>query len=181
MNCQSQLATCANNSSYFIRSQDVQNYIRGARAGVCLDDLVCDLVQGHAKISVERSALSNAPLIQQKKVLDTGDLQATYLALKDQLQPSFNKEKALFTAGRVSAKLEQDRKIAILGDKKSFELLQKLMTPDMSKLSDLDSATLTCVADQMQEYTRSLMHQEMEVRLKFPSLDAIDPAQRPKL
>jgi hypothetical protein len=142
------------------------------------DDVVCDLIQGNAKLTVESHGLSWAPLMQQKKIVDVQDLQTIQQALKSQLLPGLAKEKALFYAGRLTAKLEQDRKIAPYGDKKSYDILRAVMSPDLSKAAEMDWQTLSCVSDQMQSYEASTQQHTMELTFKFPSLEELEAAKQ---
>lgn len=138
------------------------------------DDVVCDLIQGNASLVVERSGISWAPLMQMKNVVASQDLQTIHQALKTQMVQAMPKEKALFFAGRVTAKLEQDRKISSYSDKKSFDIVKGMMNGDMSKVADLDWQSLSCLTDQMQSYEPTTIQHTMELNFKFPSLDDLE-------
>ena len=139
------------------------------------DDVVCDLVQGHIKISVNRDAISNGPLAQQVQKVDPADLQTIYSQLQQQGVKSSTKEKFIFLAGRTINQLENDRRIGKYGEAKQFDILQKVMTADMSRLADLDGSAIECLSAQMQEYKRPLLQHVMGIKIRFPSLEEIAP------
>lgn len=138
------------------------------------DDAVCDMINGKIKVTIERGGLSTAALVEMKKEVEASDLINIHRALKDQVPATMTKEKALFVAGRVMAKLEMDRNVPNLGDKKGFELLKSLMTPDMSKIADLQASDVSCLADRMQTYSRSFVPNWMFIQIKLPALSELE-------
>lgn len=138
------------------------------------DDVVCDMLQGRFNIWINRSGISNAPIVTQNKEVDSLDVQTTYRALREQIGVSLGKEKAIFMASRAMAKLESDRRIGPWVEKNGFEVLKKFMTNEMTRIADLDGAGLACVADQMQSYGRGTVSHFINVQFKAPSLDEVE-------
>lgn len=137
------------------------------------DDVVCDLVQGRISMAYEGQGVSESPVIMQRKVIDPNDLRLAYTALKTQIL-SGTREMNIFLAGRVLARLEQERRIGTWGDRQSFEVLKKLAAPDFSRLSELDEAGLQCASDQLQNYAREIENNLFSFKLAVPSLDEIE-------
>lgn len=138
------------------------------------DDVVCDVLQGRVSIGLKRVGLSNAALVEQKKEIEPSELNTIYRAVSQQVSPGFEKEKAIFVASRTIAKLENDRQIGNWTDKKGFDVLKKLMNPEMSRVLVLDTNALICVTNQMQSYDRDLNQNVINVQFKLPSLDQVE-------
>lgn len=138
------------------------------------DDVACDLIQGRMSIWLNREGLSDMPLIEMKKEIDPADLSITYKALQQQVSPSFEKEKAIFVASRTIAKLENDRQIGNWAEKKGFDILKKFMNPEMSRLLEMDSDAVSCLASQMQSYNYKSNHNIINVQFKLPTLDQLE-------
>lgn len=139
-----------------------------------LDDLVCDLVQGHASLKITRIAISSAPVVQQIQVVNPQDLVTIYESIKGQIPAGANKERALFYAGRITAKLEEDRRITPVPDKKGFDILKAMMNQDMSQLNAFDASSLVCLSDRLQTYQSSSIQHAMGLKVQFPSLDDVE-------
>jgi hypothetical protein len=140
------------------------------------DDMVCDLVQGRISLTYAGQGISDAPAIAQRKQVEPNDVRAAYLALKDQMPAANAKEANLFLAGRVLARLEQERRIGAWGDQKSFEVFRKLASADLSRLNELDESGIQCAADQLQTYAREIENNHFNVKLSAGSLDDLEAA-----
>jgi hypothetical protein len=137
------------------------------------DDLVCDLIQGKASISVNQGATSDGPLIVMDKVVEPSEVAATYETLQSQVQPGWSKEQTLFMAGRLSAQLQAQRNLASLSDEKIFDLVKKLMNPQLSAVATLDANAVSCVAASMQSYHLPSVQHVFRVDFRFDALDVV--------
>jgi|GEM_PF-2917240 hypothetical protein len=136
-----------------------------------MDDLVCDLIQGKAALSIRSSFISKAPLVTQTQNYNPQDVQTVYQGLHREFPQVQGKEKTLYTAGRLVAELEQQRRVQTLKSSEAFPVVKKLMNQEMDQLLDLDADQLSCLIDQMQSYKqdKTLRHY-FTVNFAFPSL-----------
>ena len=140
------------------------------------DDLVCDFVQGRITLSYVGQGVSDSAVIAQRKLVAPNDVRTAYQALKERIQPTPSKDINLFLAGRLISRLEHERRIASWDDQKSFEVLKKLSTPDLSALQELDEAGVQCAADQLQSYAREIENNVFNLNLVSSSLDELEAA-----
>lgn len=140
-----------------------------------LDDVVCDLATKKLKLSLVRKGRSRHPLIQQQIRTRPEDLKSVYSNLKQELSTATSPDHTVFLAGRTIRRLENQRVIANWGQKKGFEVLSKLMNLEMTQLNNMDSQSLACLADQMQEYKKSMQTHLMNLKFTFTDLEELNP------
>lgn len=144
------------------------------------DDVVCDIVQGKVQLAVNRSALSDGPAVELKKEVEPQEISFAYRKIREATPTSAGKEETIFAAARALGKLEADRQVGTWVEKKGFTVLQKMMNPQMSRLSDMDAGALNCVADQLQTYNRPHIQHFIGVKFKLPALEEIEAAAQEK-
>jgi hypothetical protein len=137
------------------------------------DDVVCDLVQGHAALEIKTTAMSNAPLVEQKRQVEPQDI--TTLAQALPTDQTMTKEQAIYYAARTQARLENDHRIQDYGDKVGFKLIQSLMDSTMSRFVSLSPDDLLCASDRLQSYAQNGVSQIFDVQVKLPSMDELNP------
>jgi hypothetical protein len=154
-----------------IKSQSSPNTVTLDLTGY--DDLVCDLIQGKASLSVNQGASSNGPLIVMDKVVEPQDIQTTYKTMQSEIPDGLSREETLFMAGRLSLRAQAQTSLIGLSDHKIFELVKKLMNPEMSAVADLNADEVSCVAASMQSYHRPTVQHVFQIGFKFDSLEQV--------
>jgi hypothetical protein len=130
------------------------------------DDAVCDLIQGRAQLTIAKTAMSGAPLIEQKRVIEPDDLTTLSRAIKSQ-QPSLSKEQAIYSAARTQSRLENDHQIKAYDEKVGFKIVMLLTDPANDDVA--------CVSDQLQSYAENVVQQVFSIGLKLPNMDELNP------
>ncbi len=143
------------------------------------DDLVCDMALGKIEVTVLRSGHSWGPLVEQKVEFAYTDLQMIHRHLNANVRNIWSKEKNIFMASRIMTELERDRRIGAYKPDKLFDVLQRLMTPGMAAMGQIDGADLNCIADQLQSYTRPYITHAMRIDFSFSKLDELQPPSPP--
>lgn len=141
------------------------------------DDVVCDLIQGKVRMWVSRDGISKAPRVTQQVEVQPADLRNLHSALKNNVPSNQGKERAIFAGARTLSRLEVERKVSAWDERKAFDILKKMMNTDMSAVIDADESTLSCLADQLQTYSRPHVSHFINVELKTRSLDEIEGKQ----
>lgn len=139
-----------------------------------LDDFVCDLVQGKAKISVFRRMHSDNPVIEKKVDITKNDTFTLYADWANSTKRAKSHAESVFTMGARFAALTEQGEISDVTAKSAFKLAQKVIPKGQASVKFLDLKELTCVADQMATYTRGRLSHLMDSRLDLDRDSILD-------
>lgn len=120
---------------------------------VNLDDFVCDLIHGTAKISILRRMTALSPLTEMTEVIrtqDAVDLYSNWVNIQ-----SVDSNEKMFLAGTIFESKKQSNQIADLPLERGVVLMRSLLDDSKMNFKKMSAQQLQCIVDDMQVYTQA--------------------------
>lgn len=129
------------------------------------DDLVCDLIDGSAKLNLLRKMRSPKAVVEKEERLPAQEIQMLYNQWSDSIADSATGTDLAFVAGMGFQMLKDESQVKIVGMEDALAILKKAVDPVSARLMTFNSSEKQCLVDSMADYreadTRQLLNLEM--------------------